>query len=162
MKYERMANIHKILIKLRIHWIICHLLILNKRKFNEITKGWKIFFCDFYIRGTDTIYFTYAMPTPTSTPTPTPEPAPTPESGYSIREKCWGEEYEGNTIYITQKKDGDTTTYRGYLNGAWIDLTYRSFAGNGWARAIFYTPDGDTYYAYDLYRYDVDPPLAYT
>ena len=118
--------------------------------------------CDFYIRGTDTIYFTYAMPTPTSTPTPTPEPAPTPESGYSIREKCWGEEYEGNTIYITQKKDGDTTTYRGYLNGAWIDLTYRSFAGNGWARAIFYTPDGDTYYAYDLYRYDVDPPLAYT
>ena len=118
--------------------------------------------CDFYISGTDTIYFTYTRPTPTSAPTPTPEPAPTPESGYSIREECWGEEYEGNTIYITQKKEGDTTTYRGYLNGAWIDLTYRSFAGNGWARAIFYTPNGDTYYAYDLYRYDVDPPLAYT
>ena len=114
--------------------------------------------CDFYISGTDIIYFTYAI----STPTPTPEPAPTPESGYSIREQCWDVEYEGNTIYITQKNEGDTTTYRGYLDGAWIDLTYRSFAGNGWARALFYTPEGDTYFAYDLYRYNVDPPLAYT
>ena len=116
--------------------------------------------CDWYISGTDIIYFSYAIPTPT--PTPTPEPAPTPETGYSIREECWDVEYEGNTIYITQKKEGDTTTYRGYLDGAWIDLTYRSFAGNGWARALFYTPEGDTYFAYDLYRYDVDPPLAYT
>ena len=112
--------------------------------------------CDFYISGTDTIYFTYTRPTPT------PKPTPTPEAGYSIRESCWNVEYEGNTIFIEEKTVGDTTTYRGYKDGAWIDLTYSSRAGNGWARAYFDTSEGDIYYAYYLYHYDVDPPLAYT
>ena len=77
---------------------------------------------NFYVRGTDTLYYSYEWSTE-------PETTPTPESGYSIRETCWNVEYEGNTIFIEEKTVGDTTTYRGYKDGAWIDLTDKAYAG---------------------------------
>ena len=100
-------------------------------------------------------------PEPSAIPEPTPDPTPVPEAGYTIRESCWNvRDDDGNLIFITQKTVGDDKEYRGYKDGAWIDLTYQAYAGNGWADADFYS-DFDNrvlYYSEELYHYDVEPP----
>ncbi len=116
---------------------------------------------EFYIRSEDILYYSYPVFNSPS-PTPTPIPTPVPESGYSSRESCWGVEYNGNTIFIEEKTVGDTTTYRGYKNGAWIDLTDKAYAGNGWADVVYYSDfdNRETYYTEELYHYDVNPPVV--
>ena len=130
-----------------------------------------------------------AKPKATSTPKPTPTKKPTPKatetsaetatqttssepaipSGYKKWAFGWGNTYNGSKVYVCQKivGEGETTDFKGYENGKWIELTYKPSITIGKTVYTLTRQDGSTYYVYNLNEpapttTGITPPSGYS
>jgi len=101
--------------------------------------------CNFYVSGTDTVYYSYVMESP-------PNPETSVPDGWTklTTSSSWGAEYNGISVYIIYQGgyeyDSNDRSYKGWYNDQWVDLTVKNEGMFMYSKYVYRLSGTDTIY----------------